>query len=142
MDGRAHHDLSPIGSGLEGIEGEPHVPPAEHHLSPRSTGRHSARTTWPRGWCESSGKATKQLAITEWDYLADGGGVMQVAEYVNATINGAPAVLIAEQDSGGRALWTLTWTVNGKNFIVNIFEPRFEKSTQALALSVTTSISK
>ena len=83
----------------------------------------------------------KTIMLTEWDYPTDGGGVVQIAEYVNTSVKGTPAVLTV-QTAESAALWCLSWATASKDYTFYVHEPRLAESTAAFILDFASSVSK
>jgi hypothetical protein len=84
----------------------------------------------------------KTVVLSEWDYVADGGGVLQFSELVNVDINGSRGSLAVKTAVGKGALWSLTWERQGKLFELYILEPKLEDATEHLILAVARGISQ
>jgi hypothetical protein len=81
------------------------------------------------------------LMFTEWDYLADGGGVAQFSEYINGTVGGAPSVLhVTTAESG--ALWHLGWATAVKAYNLYWHEPKFAEGTAGVVMQLANALSK
>lgn len=56
------------------------------------------------------------VLLREWDYLAEGGGIMIPKERINEQVNGTPAVLGIAQAPGGKAISELSWVTENKSY--------------------------
>lgn len=56
------------------------------------------------------------LLLREWDYVAEGGGMLIPKGRVNEQVNGVPAVLGIAQSQKGKAMSQLTWATEAKSY--------------------------
>ena len=80
------------------------------------------------------------LYVREWELSAEGGAVIQIAEYVNCLVNGVPAVLVVRTHPKAGAYWTLNWTTGSKDYELGAMEtvlsPRTADELMAIASSI------
>lgn len=58
------------------------------------------------------------LLLREWDYIADGGGMLIPKDRINETVNGTPAILGIAQSPSGKAVSQLSWTTKTKDYLL------------------------
>lgn len=57
------------------------------------------------------------IRLHEWDYVADGGGIVMQKEMMNETVNGRYQAILSTKKSGlGNALTTLGWATERKTY--------------------------
>lgn len=56
------------------------------------------------------------VTLFEWDYVADGGGVLTVNELMNTSVNGYPAQFAVRRSPLGDTISELRWVTNRKSF--------------------------
>jgi hypothetical protein len=56
------------------------------------------------------------IALTEWDYVTAGGGMLLLREYLNADINGTPGTIALRRGPEGNSVWQLTWATAKKEY--------------------------
>ena len=61
------------------------------------------------------------LMLHEWDFAADGGGVLIVKEAMNTTVGGIPAQLSHKRAPSGQVLTELSWATKSKYFILSVW---------------------
>jgi hypothetical protein len=78
----------------------------------------------------------RHIGLVEWNYIAEGSGIMQISDAVNRNISGHPAVLIVAKSQSGAALWNMSWQVKGVAVELSISEPTMELGTEGLVLDI------
>ena len=63
------------------------------------------------------------VRLSEWDFKADDGGILLIKEFLNVEVSGAPATLSLSIAKSGRALWSLTWVRDGKQYTLDMSAP-------------------
>jgi len=76
------------------------------------------------------------IEMTEWNFVADGGGIMQLAERINRRVLGQPAVLTIVQAPSGAAEWKMSWQVNGVEIELVITDSKLDLKTENLVMHV------
>lgn len=56
------------------------------------------------------------IKLTEWDYVADGGAIVIIDEVMNKRVAGVPAYLSVKKSPSGRAITTLEWATDKKQY--------------------------
>ncbi len=56
------------------------------------------------------------IKLTEWDFVADGGAIVIVDEVMNERVSGIPAFSSVKKSPSGRAITTLTWATDKKQY--------------------------
>lgn len=82
----------------------------------------------------------KTVMLSEWDYEADKGGIVQLSNYLNAVVNGRPAVFLVKKSRGQGALWKLSWNKAPKNFQLYVHEELFDSRTADLVMEIASSV--
>lgn len=72
-----------------------------------------AMTSVTRVYQRSDGVLIK---LTEWDFVADGGAIVIIDEVMNKRVSGVPAFLSIKQAPSGRAITTLEWATDKKQY--------------------------
>lgn len=62
------------------------------------------------------------VALHEWDFVADGGGVLSVQELMNASVAGQPAQLVVRRSAAGDAVTEPRWVARNRIFTLTAFE--------------------
>jgi hypothetical protein len=62
------------------------------------------------------------VMLGEWDFVADGGGVVTVNELMNTTVGSFPAMLTVKKSPSGRVLTELAWSTNEKYFTITVWD--------------------
>jgi hypothetical protein len=99
-------------------------------------GARVARTDWDSPSRCSDGRASrvtriiaapgdKIISLTEWDFGADGGGIMQSSSAVNTSLHGVPAVLMGSSSDSGASCWRMTWQSSIISYEMTMCEPLF-----------------
>lgn len=80
------------------------------------------------------------LLLREWDYVAEGGGMLIPKDRVNEQVNGVPAVLGIGQSAKGKAMSELTWATDAKSYSLimsgHVENAGMHKKMMALANSI------
>jgi hypothetical protein len=56
------------------------------------------------------------IKLTEWDFVADGGAIVIVDELMNSSVSGIPAYFSAKKSPSGRAITTVEWATDKKQY--------------------------
>lgn len=74
--------------------------------------------------------AGETVMLSEWDYVADGGGVTIVKEAMNAMVGKFPAQLSRKRSPSGKVMTELSWATDKKYFTLTVWAdvPREESS--------------
>jgi len=56
------------------------------------------------------------VKLTEWDFVADGGAIVIVDEVMNSRVSGVPAFMAVKKSPSGKAVTTLTWATDKKQY--------------------------
>jgi len=102
--------------------------------------------TIPRGpWTWMSrlfeGPNNTFVRLSEWDFKADDGGILLIKEFLNQEVNGVPATLSLSLAKSGRALWSLTWVRDGKQYTLDLSAPKSVVDHKAKILRLAESLS-
>ncbi|HWW06519.1 hypothetical protein [Collimonas sp.] len=62
------------------------------------------------------------LMLSEWDYVADGGGIVTVSELMNVKVKGAPAMLSIKKSPSGNVMTELAWATKKKYFTITVWD--------------------
>jgi hypothetical protein len=61
------------------------------------------------------------IALSEWDFALDDGGVLQIEEFLNANVDQNPGALVRDANAAlGRSLWNLTWVSGSTQFTLYV----------------------
>ena len=61
------------------------------------------------------------VMLSEWDYVADGGGVITVKELMTEKVRDVPARLIVLKTPSNKAISELTWATDKKYFTISVW---------------------
>lgn len=56
------------------------------------------------------------IKLTEWDFVADGGAIVIIDEVMNKRVAGVPAFLSVKKSPSGRAITTLEWATDKRQY--------------------------
>ncbi|MCU7937528.1 MAG: hypothetical protein KZQ99_22170 [Candidatus Thiodiazotropha sp. (ex Dulcina madagascariensis)] len=56
------------------------------------------------------------IKLTEWDFVADGGAIVIIDEVMNSSVSGIPAFLSVKKSPSGKAITTLEWATDKKQY--------------------------
>lgn len=73
------------------------------------------------------------IKLTEWDFVADGGAIVIVDEVVNERVSGVPAFLSVKRSPSGRAITTLTWATDKKQYTLTAEDDGRIRGTKKLS---------
>lgn len=62
------------------------------------------------------------LILHEWDFVADGGGVMAVKELMNIKIQGVPARFVVKKSPSGKKVSELIWVSSKKYYTLAVWD--------------------
>lgn len=60
------------------------------------------------------------VILREWDYVADGGGILIQKEQLTESINGIPAAFGIQQSPKGKAISTISWQTDKKSYTLTM----------------------
>jgi len=72
------------------------------------------------------------IKLTEWDFVADGGAIVIIDEVMNKRVSGIPAFLSVKVAQSGRAITTLTWATNRKQYTLTAEDDARVRGTRKL----------
>ena len=62
------------------------------------------------------------IVLHEWDFVADGGGVMAVKELMNLKIQNVPARFVVKKSPSGKKVSELTWVSSKKYYTIAVWD--------------------
>lgn len=73
------------------------------------------------------------VMLSEWDYVADGGGITIVKEAMNTTVGKFPAQLSRKRSPSGKVMTELAWATDNKYFTLTVWAdvPRGQRPEQS-----------
>ncbi|WP_141111241.1 hypothetical protein [Chromobacterium haemolyticum] len=75
------------------------------------------------------------IILHEWDFVADGGGVMAVKELMNLKIQGLPARFVVKKSPSGKKVSELTWVSSKKYYTIAVWDEIGSSPQQAYNLA-------
>ncbi|MBK0417228.1 hypothetical protein JD974_22720 [Chromobacterium haemolyticum] len=75
------------------------------------------------------------IILHEWDFIADGGGVMAVKELMNLKVQGLPARFVVKKSPSGKKVSELTWVSSKKYYTIAVWDEIGSSPQQAYNLA-------
>jgi hypothetical protein len=90
-----------------------------HGIIPEGPGKRPPWSTVTRLWERPDGVL---VTLHEWDYVADGGGILSVRELMNASVRGRPAQFAIRRSAAGKVVSELRWVTNRHIYTLGVQE--------------------
>jgi hypothetical protein len=71
------------------------------------------------------------IRLTEWDFVADGGGIVIVDDIMTANVAGIPAYLSVKKSPSGKSMTVLEWVSDKKQFTLTVMTNVDENSSNS-----------
>jgi hypothetical protein len=109
------------------------------------------RTDWDSpGGCADHGASRVQrfivapidriVALVEWNFPADGGGISQSSSAINTSLGAVPAVLAGLSSDSGASCWRMTWQSSKISYEMIMCEPSFRADAPKRMLDMGTGV--